>query len=148
MKKESIFTSLIAIICLISVANAQHRLPAGAATATLNKAKFDQSLQGAVAPKVMGYQYILIKGGQVVSENAGGLSHSSADGYKTMTTATPTNIGSLAKFLSGTAMIGLMEKPQSIGWDAGAPLQQKLDRKFMTIVPDVWKTGITPGIQN
>jgi CubicO group peptidase (beta-lactamase class C family) len=96
----------------------------------------------------MGYQYILIKDGKVVSEKFGGLAHSTADGYKTMTTATPTNIGSLAKFLSGTAMIGLMEKPQSTSWDAGAPLQQKLDRKFMTIVPDVWKTGIKPGIQN
>ena len=94
MKRGNIFTSIIAMIVLISITNAQHRMPVGAATAVLNKAKFDQSLQAAVGPNVMGYQYILIKDGQVVSEKAGGLSHSMADGYKTMTTATP---------MSGTA---------------------------------------------
>lgn len=137
------------MIALLSIVNGQHRLPAGAASATLNKTKFDQSLQNAVAPNVMGYQYILIKDGKVVSEQAGGLSHSMADGYKTMTTATPTNIGSLAKFLSGTAMIGLMEKPYPDGqWDAGQTLQQKLNRPFMSIVPTVWKTGARAGVEN
>ncbi len=149
MESRSFLTSFVAMILLISIANGQHRLPAGAATATLSKAKFDQSLQAAVGPNVMGYQYILIKDGQVVSEKAGGLSHSMADGYKTMTTATPTNIGSLAKFFSGTAMIGLMEKPaEASGWDKGATLQQKLDRTFMSIAPDVWKNGAKSGVEN
>ena len=149
MKRGSILTSFIAIILMVSFANGQHRLPAGAATAVLNKAKFDQSLQGAVGPNVMGYQYILIKDGKVVSEKAGGLAHSMADGYKTMTTATPTNIGSLAKFFSGTAMIGLMEKPYQEGQlDKGKTLQEKLDRRFMTIVPKVWTTGAKNGVED
>jgi CubicO group peptidase (beta-lactamase class C family) len=149
MKRANILTSFIAVALLMSIASGQHRLPAGAATAVLNRAKFDQSLQTAVAPNVMGYQYILIKDGKVVSEKFGGLSHSMADGYKTMTTATPTNIGSLAKFFSGTAMIGLMEKPYADGqWDKGKTLQEKLDRPFMTIVPKVWKTGAKAGVEN
>lgn len=149
MKSRNIFTSLIAMVLMFGIANGQHRLPAGAATATLNKTKFDQSLQAAVAPNVIGYQYILIKDGKTVSEKFGGVSHSLADGYKTMTTATPTNIGSLAKFLSGTAMIGLMEKPYGEGqWDKGKPLQEKLNRPFMTIVPKVWKTGAKGGVED
>lgn len=150
MRKTNIFTSLISIIALTGIVTAQRPTPAeGITTTNFNKAKFDQNLQNAVAPNVMGYQYILIKNGQVVSEKAGGLAHSTADGYKTMTTATPTNIGSLAKFLSGTAMIGLMEEPAGqFVWDPGATLQQKLNRKFFTIVPNVWKTGAKAGIEN
>jgi hypothetical protein len=149
MKASRIFTFFIALIMTASLASGQRRQPPGAATAVLNKTKFDQSLQGAVAPNVMGYQYILIKDGKVVSEKFGGLAHSMADGYKTMTSATPTNIGSLAKFFSGTAMIGLMEKPYAEGqWDKGKTLQEKLNRPFMTIVPKVWTTGASSGVED
>jgi CubicO group peptidase (beta-lactamase class C family) len=67
-----------------------------------------------------------------------------------MTNSTPTNIGSLAKFLSGTAMLNLMEKPPAGpgSWDFGLSLQQKLDRPFTTIVPGVWAFGNTPGVEN
>ena len=66
-----------------------------------------------------------------------------------MTNSTPINIGSLAKFLSGTAMLNLMEKPPGPGsWDYGLTLQQKLDRPFTTIVPDVLALGNTPGVEN
>jgi CubicO group peptidase (beta-lactamase class C family) len=150
MRPKSIFTFLIAVVALAGVVNAQ-RGPTGKSTTNIsfNKVNFDQSLQGAVGPNVMGYQYVLIKNGQVVSEKAGGLAHNSADGSLAMTTSTPTNIGSVAKFLSGTAMIGLMEKPSgATPWDNGATLQQKLNRQFTTIVPNVWKTGNTAGISN
>jgi CubicO group peptidase (beta-lactamase class C family) len=149
MKNKNILTSIIAIILLAAISNGQTRRAEANAAITFNKANFDQSLQNAVASKVMGYQYILIKNGQVVSEKAGGWGQTTSDGSKLMTTATPTNIGSLAKFLSGTAMIGLMEKPAGqFQWDAGLTLQQKLNRKFFTIVPNVWKSGAKPGIEN
>jgi CubicO group peptidase (beta-lactamase class C family) len=149
MKKRNILTSITAIILLIGITNAQRSPVEGFAQTTFNKANFDQSLQNAVGPNVIGYQYVLIRNGQVVSEKAGGVAHNSADGTLAMTTSTPTNIGSLAKFFSGTAMIGLMEKPAGqFVWDPGATLQQKLNRKFSTIVPNVWKSGAKAGIEN
>ncbi len=149
MKKRNILTSIIAIILMASMSNAQRLPTAGGPTITFNKANFDQSLQNAVASSVIGYQYVLIRNGQVVSEKAGGVAHNAADGTLAMTTSTPTNIGSLGKFLSGTAMIGLMEKPESqFNWDSGSSLQQKLNRQFFTMVPEVWKAGATAGIEN
>lgn len=151
MKNRNILKTLSAIILLAGALNAQVR-PGGSGTITtmtFNKASFDQNLQNAVAPNVKGYQYVLIKNGQIVSEKAGGVAQNAADGTLAMTTSTPTNIGSVAKFLSGTAMIGLMEKPASqYQWDSGASLQQKLNRPFFTMVPNVWKSGAKPGIEN
>ena len=117
---------------------------------TFNETAFDQSLTDAVDGNVMGYQYVLIKNGQLVTEGAGGLAEGLADGYLTMTTSTPTNIGSLAKFLSGTAMLHLMVNSPGPGgaWDQGLSLSQKLDRPFTTIVPDVWVTGNKAGIED
>ena len=148
MIRTNIFTSFIAMIVLAAVASAQIQ-PGGSGTfttITFNKTDFDQSLQGAVGPNVMGYQYVLIKNGAIVSEKAGGKAHSWADGDLDMTTSTPSNIGSVAKFLSGTAMIHLMEKTDT--WDAGQSLQQKLDRPFLSMVPNVWIMGSTPGVEN
>jgi hypothetical protein len=46
-------------------------------------------------------------------------------------------------------MIGLMEKPAEPGqWDKGETLQAKLNRPFMSIVPNVWKDGAKPGVEN
>lgn len=149
MKTKNTCTSFIAIILLAGISIAQIPRAGGITTMSFNKGGFDQSLQNAVGPNVIGYQYVLIKNGQVVSEKAGGVAHNAADGALMMTTSTPTNIGSLAKFLSGTAMIGLMEKPAGQStWDPGATLQQKLNRPFVTMVPNVWKTGAKPGVEN
>jgi CubicO group peptidase (beta-lactamase class C family) len=149
MKNKNLISSIIAIISLAGVLNAQRTPATGFANMTFNKTKFDQDLQNAVGPNVIGYQYVLIKNGQLVTEKAGGVAHNAADGTRAMTTSTPTNIGSLAKFLSGTAMLGLMEKPVGqYSWDKGATLQQKLNRPFLTMVPNVWKTGTRPGVES
>ncbi|HEX6125408.1 MAG TPA: serine hydrolase domain-containing protein [Pyrinomonadaceae bacterium] len=149
MKTGNFIKAVSAIILLVGAISAQVRPVGGLTTMSFNKAGFDQSLQNAVGPNVIGYQYVLIKNGQVVSEKAGGVAQNAADGTLAMTTSTPTNIGSVAKFLSGTAMIGLMEKSAGpFVWDPGATLQQKLNRKFFTIVPSVWKTGAKAGVEN
>ncbi|MEO6391977.1 MAG: serine hydrolase, partial [Pyrinomonadaceae bacterium] len=112
---------------------------------------FDQNLTAAVAPNVMAYQYVLIKDGKIVTEGANGQARTAADnGGKvlTMTTSTPQNIGSLAKFLSGTAMLNLMEKPAYASPDAGKTLQQRLDRPFLSIAPTVWSTKAKAGAKS
>jgi CubicO group peptidase (beta-lactamase class C family) len=119
-------------------------------TITFDKVNFEHSLTAAVAGNVKGYQFVLTKDGQVVSAKADGHAQNAADtggAPLVMTTYTPTNIGSLAKFLSGTALLHLMVKPAGPGgsWDAGDTLAQKLNRRFITMIPDVWKSVIAQG---
>src|SRR4030095_3365618 len=109
-------STAIFILIALSTSWAAAQVPRGpqgvkANTINLNKAAFDQSLSNAVGPKVMGYQYVLIKDGRLVTEKAGGLAQSSKDGALNMTTRTPLNIGSLQKFVTGTALLNLMEHP-------------------------------------
>lgn len=164
MKSNNFFAAAIAAILCVSFVSGQTvvnpggtinptrnpNLPPGPGDITnisFNKQAFEASLTNALAPNVMGYQYVLIKGGSVVSQDADGWAQAPGDGNVAMTTSTPTNIGSVAKFLSGTAMIHLMENLNGPGaYDAGQTLQQKLDRPFTTIVPDVWIDGNTPGV--
>lgn len=144
MKHGKIFSSIIALVLLAGISHAQvFENPI-----TFHEQNFDDSLRSAIAPNVKGYQYVLIRNGQVVVERAGGKAQNSTDfggNGLNMTISTPTNIGSLAKFLSGTAMIHLMEKGAGPGgsWDAGLTLSQKLNRRFTTIVPNVWKSGLS-----
>lgn len=115
---------------------------------TFKKDLFEQSLTNAVAPNVMGYQFFLIRNGQIVSEKADGKAQSSKDGNLDMTVNTPTDIGSLAKFLSGTAMLNLMEHPSNTTADAGKSMSQRLDRKFITLLPLVWSQNVKSGVEN
>ncbi|HWL92595.1 MAG TPA: serine hydrolase [Phycisphaerae bacterium] len=143
--RNIILATVVATLLVAGVSRAQIITP----RPTFSVRDFDQSLTSAVGPNVIGYQYVLIKDGQVVSQKAGGLAQNAADGNLAMTNSTPTSIGSLAKFLSGTAMLNLMEKPPGPGsWDYGLSLQQKLDRTFTTIVPDIWASGNTPGVED
>jgi CubicO group peptidase (beta-lactamase class C family) len=108
-------------------------------TITLNKATFDQSLKNAVGPKVMGYQYVLIKDGRLVTEGAGGLARTSADGSPMMMTVkTPINLGSLQKFITGTALLNMMEHPTN--WSPGKnySLRNRLDMPIWGQFPSLW----------
>lgn len=89
----------------------------------------------------------------MVSEDAKGLAQNAADGNNNtavpMTLNTPTNIGSLAKFMSGTAMLGLMQKPQTISqYDQGLSLDQQLDREIWTVMPNAWVNNMKSGVEN
>ncbi len=152
MKLRNFLTSFAAIAILASIATAQIGRPAGGITTppiTFNKQAFDQSIVDGLDGNVMGWQYVLIKKGQVVTEDAGGLAQNAADGNIPMTVNTPTNIGSVSKFLSGTAMLGLMQKPQTISqYDQGLSLDQKLDRQIWTVMPNAWVSGMKTGVGN
>ena len=66
MKIRKLLSAALLVNLLFSLAMAQGGLTTK--TITLNQAAFDSSLAGAVGPKVMGYQYVLIKDGRVVTE--------------------------------------------------------------------------------
>lgn len=113
---------------------------------TFKKEEFNASVKNQVEPKVMGYQYVLIKDGKIAAEGAGGKARTGTDGNLDMTTSTPQNIGSLMKFLSGTAMINLFEKPAA-KTDSDYKkngLGANLNRVIWAELPKVWLNQI-PG---
>ena len=114
-------------------------------TITLSKAAFDQSLSSTVGPKVMGYQYVLIKDGRLVTEKAGGLAQTAKDGGPlNMTTRTPLNIGSLQKFVTGTAFINMMEHPTQWSPGQNQNLRNRLDSPIWGQFPSLWVDLIPP----
>lgn len=148
MKTAKLFTTAF---LLLSFATFSFGQKLAANQITFKKEVFNQSLTDAVKPKVVGYQYVLIKDGKMVAEDADGLARRASDnGGKEMkmTTSTPSLIGSLTKFLSGTAMINMMEKENDYAIDKGKSLSQKLDRRFATMIPDVWSNNISQGAKN
>jgi hypothetical protein len=153
MIRRNILKSFVALILLASISSAQFTPPGGTppggfTAAPFNKAAFDQSLAAALGPNVMGYQYAMVKNGTLVTDGAGGKAANAADGDRDMTPYTPAPMGSLSKFLSGTAMLHFMEKDYPGSRDIGDSLQAKLNRNFTTIVPAYWTNGMTPGIEN
>lgn len=57
-------------------------------------------------------------------------------------------LGSLQKFITGTAMIGLMEKPAVYSPDRNQSLEVRLDRKMSTLFPNVWYKNMMKGVEN
>src|SRR5215467_1844020 len=148
MKVKQFIATLILTSLSTSLASAQvPRGPQGmkARTITLSKAAFDESLSNAVGPKVMGYQYVLVKDGRLVSEKAGGLAQTSKDGGPlNMTTRTPLNIGSLQKFVTGTALLNLMEHPTKWSPGVNKSLRNQLDMPIWGQFPSLWVDLIPP----
>ena len=146
LKKSTAIFVLIALSTSLAAAQVP-RGPQGvkAKTIELNKAVFDQSLSNAVGPKVMGYQYVLIKDGRLVTEKAGGLAQTSKDGGPlNMTTRTPLNIGSLQKFVTGTALLNLMEHPTKWSPGVNKSLRNQLDLPIWGQFPSLW-VNLIPG---
>jgi len=143
-------TTAIFVLIALSTSMAAAQVPRGpqgvkAKTIELNKTAFDQSLSSAVGPKVMGYQYVLIKDGRVVTEKAGGLAQTSKDrGPLNMTTRTPLNIGSLQKFVTGTTLLNLMEHPTKWSPGVGKSLRNQLDMPVWGQFPSLWVDLIPP----
>lgn len=132
------------LFCLISNISAQITIQPK--TKTFKKDVFDAAMLRMIKPNVMGYQYVLIKDGKFVTEGAGGKARIGTDGNLDMTTSTPQNIGSLTKFLSGTAMINLFEKPAAKADSEYKKnnLQANLDRRIWGEFPKLW-LDLIPG---
>ena len=142
MRKIKIIFALTLLLSLIININGQRTVT----TKTLKKDLFKSMIENMVAPSVMGYQFVLIKDGKIVAEGADGKARTGTDGDLEMTTSTPQNIGSLAKFLAGTAMINLFEKPAAKA-DRDYKkngLQGNLNRPVWGEFPKVWLDAI-PG---
>lgn len=140
----------IAILCCLTLSSfGQHRTVDGGFTTqniSFNKTAFEQSLETSLAPQTIGYQWALIKDGQVVSEKWGGKARTGNDGNMTMKKTTPMNLGSLSKFISGTTMLHLMENPpQHMGLNyKNKSFDDRLDTPMWGELPNVW-LDVIPG---
>lgn len=109
--------------------------------AKLNKDAFVNNVTAALNGKVMGYQVILLKNGQIAAETANGWARNNPDGNMKMTTATPANIGSTAKFFGGLTLLNAFEKNKS------KTVDQWLDTKMFTYFPKIWKLTMHSSIK-
>jgi len=149
MKLRNLHTAFATLAILAGIGSAQTGVIGTPPPITFDTRAFNRTMRTALDGKGSGYQYVLIKKGQVVAQRAAGLAQNAADGNVPMTLDTPTNMGSLGKFFSGTAMLGLMQKPQTNAqFDQGLSLDMKLDRPIWTLMPNAWLTGMKPGIEN
>lgn len=107
---------------------------------TFKKEVFEQNLKSQLASQTVGYQAVVLKDGKIVSEIFGGNARRGDDGNLKMEATTAINIGSLFKFISGTAMLNLLEKGSTkMASDIkNLSLEQKLDRRIWGDFPALW----------
>lgn len=108
-----------------------------------DKAKYEAEVKKAFDGNAMGYQVILLKNGQIVSELAGGYARNVTDGIVKMTVNTPANIGSTAKFFGGTALLHEFQKPSGIGGGMESWLSEPIYKYF----PVVWQKNMDASIK-
>ena len=111
---------------------------------TFDKIKYENAIKSEIGSKVMGWQAVLIKGGVVISDKFGGKARTAADGAMDMTASTPQDIGSLQKFITGTAMLNMMIKKSQWSPSKDNTLKQGLDKRIYTLFPKVWLDNINP----
>ncbi|HEX8250944.1 MAG TPA: serine hydrolase [Pyrinomonadaceae bacterium] len=100
-------------------------------TIKFDKGSFETVIKRNFDRRVMGYQVILLKKGQIVSELADGLARNPADGNVKMTVNTPANIGSTVKFFGGTALLQKFQKNNEMdAW---------LDKEVYKYFPQIWQ---------
>ncbi len=141
---KHIVLSLFVIALIIpSAAFAQGGVRGGGKAVQLNKAKFEAEIKELFDGNAMGYQVILLKNGQIVSETAGGWARVNNDGSAKMTVNTPANIGSTAKFFAGTALLRKFEQPSPIGGGMDSWLAQP----FYKYLPKIYQDNMHPSIK-
>ncbi len=113
-------------------------------TPTFDRAAFETSLHGQLKDKGMGYAFVLMRDGQMVSEGAGGAARDNQDGFLPMKTSTPVNIGSLFKFVAGVSMLHAMEQPPVGAGFSGNDTDAKLNTPVSLVLPAFWKNGMSP----
>lgn len=148
--KKQIFAIIVALGTSVII-NASQTYAQGVVASQqpiLDRRAFEDSLHAAVAPKVMGYTFLLIKDGRVVGEGAGGLARNAADGQMKMTTRTPQNLGSLFKFITGVTVLHMLDRAPEGSAGGNNSFQTRLDAPVTLLYPQLWNAGIkTPAIR-
>ncbi|HEY0050751.1 MAG TPA: serine hydrolase [Pyrinomonadaceae bacterium] len=134
MKNLKVLIALVVVGLLLNptIAPAQTEI-------RFDKGNFETAIRRNFNGRVMGYQVILLKKGQIVSEMADGLARNPADGNVKMTVDTPANIGSTAKFFGGTALLQIFQKTNEMdSW---------LGKEVYKFFPKVWQDEMDDSIK-
>lgn len=109
----------------------------------ISKTAFDASIQSQMSGKVMGYSYVLMKDGKLISEDAGGLARNDKDGRMSMTPTTPQNLGSLFKFISGMSLLHAFEHPPPGSAGGENTFDARLGAPIALLYPQFWQSAIS-----
>lgn len=149
MKIKSIAGLLIAFVLLSNahMALAQLGGPGKVSGKVLefDKEKFAATLKDRLAKDdpLIGYAAVIIKGGRIVAETAGGKAvRQDWNGYKEadMTTSTPNDLGSCMKLISFISLLSVFEKKAAkIG---GSSIESYLDQAIYPYLPKQWRNTI------
>src|SRR5215203_4620630 len=137
------FILAIFLLCVMSAAAQTGGINWESNQIKFDKAKYEAGIKKSFDGNVMGYQVILLKNGQIVSELAGGWARNPTDGSVKMTNKTPSNIGSTAKFFGGTALLQEFQKPSRIGGGMDSWLNEPIYKYF----PTVWQNNMDASIK-
>lgn len=103
----------------------------------VRKTVFEFSMHQQLEGKVMGYSFVLMKDGKLVSDGAGGAARNAADGFKAMTPRTPQNLGSLFKFISGVTILHVLERPPAGSAGGQNSFNTRLDAPIALLYPQI-----------
>jgi len=90
----------------------------------------------------MGYSFLLMKDGRVVTEGAGGLARNAADGEMEMTTRTPQNLGSLFKFITGVTVLHVLDRAPAGSAGGNNSFDTRLNAPVTLLYPQLWSSSI------
>jgi CubicO group peptidase (beta-lactamase class C family) len=140
MSSRTLVAALIGGIALAPATKAQQ--PTGGETA-IDARAFEFAVHLALENRVMGYSFVLMHRDRIVTEGAGGRARNSADGHMPMRADTPSNMGSLMKFITGVTMLHIFERPPvgSAGMTDG-DFRSRLDAPVALLFPQVWQAAI------
>ncbi len=151
MKNTRVLVLAIAICLLLTptFAPAQNDgIKFGSNSLKFDKAKYEAEVKKSLNGNVMGYQAFLLKNGELVSSLANGKARNATDGESPMKTGTPANIGSSAKFFTGTALLQFFERPANIYYNPkNLTVDGWLNEKIYLYFPKVWRDNMHESIK-
>lgn len=109
----------------------------------VRKTAFEFNMHQHLEGKVMGYSFVLMKDGKLISEGAGGAARNAADGFKAMTSRTPQNLGSLFKFISGVTILHVLERPPAGSAGGENSFDTRLEAPVALLYPQIWNSAMS-----
>lgn len=119
-----------------SITEAQDELIIAAPPHPMSPMAFANAFAGVVSPQVKGFSAAAGRDGVVAASISGGWARSGSDGWVAMTKSTPSNVGSVSKYVSGVALMHLLEKRTE------KTLEQWLEEPFYKYMPADWQTNM------
>ena len=94
--------------------------------------------------RTKGFAYTLVKGQETLTDGAIGWAQDPSDGNVRMTSAIPSNVGSVSKLITGTALLHLLrERPIASG-----TVNQQLEEPLLRFLPRDWQQQYDDGLED